>query len=418
MKHFMAMVFPVIIFTSFLSAQWTKLSFPTTEYLWKVRFAGEQIGWIAGHNYIYKTTNGGNSWSKQDSSIGSCDAMFALNDQVAIFSNWTGVGENTRGIRRTSNGGATWTTANAEKNYYTDIDFGSAAVGYTSSGGTAGNKPLVKKTTDAGATWTTVSQNFPKAKYELTGISFVDENTGWTVSYDGFVYKTINGGIDWSAPDSLGFESFRDIEFFNKDTGWAVGGIGGEMVIVRTTNGGTLWTKTKLPGGSLREAEALTSKIVWCAAMSGQIIATADAGETWFKLTSDINGFESLDMVNIYIGYAVGSSGKLYKTTNGGIVSAGDRILSAVPRSYSLEQNFPNPFNPSTTIQFSLPGKSIVSLKIFSVTGELIEDLLHRSLDAGTYSVNWNAGTHPSGVYYYTLSAGNFFGTKKLTLIK
>ena len=412
------MVFPVIIFTSFLSAQWTKLSFPTTEYLWKVRFAGEQIGWIAGHNYIYKTTNGGNSWSKQDSSIGSCDAMFALNDQVAIFSNWTGVGENTRGIRRTSNGGATWTTANAEKNYYTDIDFGSAAVGYASSGGTAGNKPLVKKTTDAGATWTTVSQNFPKAKYELTGISFVDENTGWTVSYDGFVYKTINGGIDWSAPDSLGFESFRDIEFFNKDTGWAVGGIGGEMVIVRTTNGGTLWTKTKLPGGSLREAEALTSKIVWCAAMSGQIIATADAGETWFKLPSDINGFESLDMVNIYIGYAVGSSGKLYKTTNGGIVSAGDRILSAVPRSYSLEQNFPNPFNPSTTIQFSVEKQQLSSLRVYNALGQEVALLIDKELPAGNYSINFDAKQLSSGVYFYRFISGNYSSIKKMAVVK
>lgn len=418
MKHFGSLSLFFSVSTSLLLAQWTKQSFPTTEYLWKVRFVTEQTGWIAGSNNIYKTTNGGMSWTKQDTSTGSCDAMFALNDQVVMFSNWTGVGELSGGIRRTTDGGITWVTANSEKNYYTDIDFGSATVGYASSGGTAGNKPLVKKTTDTGVTWTTVSQNFPKAKSELTGIAFVDENVGWTVSYDGFVYKTTNGGIDWSAPDSLGFESFRDIEFFNKDTGWALGGIGGDMVVVRTTNGGITWIKSKQGGGSLREGKALSSKNIWCAEMFDLIINTTNAGEVWNKQTSDVNGFESLDMVNENVGYAVGFNGKIFKTTNGGVSSVKIDKLNSIPTAYILEQNFPNPFNPSTTIQFSIPRKDAVSLKLFTVTGVLIEEVVQQTMDAGTYSFQWNALQFPSGVYFYKLTSGNFTETKKMMLIK
>ena len=404
---------------SFLPSQWIQQTFPTTETLWKVRFANEQTGWIAAYNYIYKTTNGGDGWVKQDTSIGGCDAMYVLNDQIGMFANWTGVGELSRGIRRTTNGGTTWTTANAEKNYYADIDFGSTAVGYACGGsGTAGNKPIVKKTTDAGATWTTVSQNFPKPKFELTGIAFVDENIGWTVSYDGFVFKTTNGGVDWSTPDSLGSESFRDIEFFNKDTGWVFGGIAGDMVIARTTNGGSSWTKIKKGGGSLREAESLTSTNVWCAGWNDSIIYSTNAGADWIAQKSDRYGFESLDMVNINIGYTVGSSGKVYKTTNGGVTSVSAQRLNDSPTSYSVKQNFPNPFNPSTFIQFSIPEQGYTSLKIHSINGELIEELLHQTIDAGTYSVQWNAQHYSSGVYFYTLSSGTFSRTKKLVLLK
>jgi photosystem II stability/assembly factor-like uncharacterized protein len=418
MKYFSILVWLFSISTSVLLGQWTKQSFPTTENLWKVRFATEQTGWIAGNQHIYKTTNGGSSWIKQDTSIGWCDAMFVLNDQTVMFANWQGTGELSGGIRRTTDGGTTWTTADFEKNYYADIDFGSATVGYASGGGATGNKPLVKKTTDAGATWSTVSQNFPKAKYELTGIAFVDEQNGWTVSYDGFVYKTTNGGIDWAAPDSLGFENFRDIEFFNKDTGWVFGGIAGEKVITRTTNGGASWTKTKNGGGSLREAKALTSKNIYCAGWNDEIIYTTNAGEVWSNQKSNISGFESLDMINDQVGYAVGSLGNVYKTINGGISSVAVRNLKSFPSSFALEQNFPNPFNPSTTIQFSVPKKNFISLKILSVTGELIEELLHQTMDDGTYSIQWNAHKFPSGVYFYKLTSGEFSATKKLLLIK
>ena len=414
----------VFIVTSLLSAQWTKQSFPTTENLWKIRFATEQAGWIAGHNYIYKTTNGGTNWTKQDTSIGACDAMFALNDQTAMFANWTGAGEVSRGIRRTTDGGTTWTTVNSEKNYYTDIDFGSATVGYASSGGTSGNIPMVKKTTDAGATWTTISQNFPKTKYELTGISFVDENVGWTVTYDGFVFKTTNGGSDWALQDSLGLNSYRDIDFFDQNYGWIVGGISGYQELAYTTNGGTKWNKMSQGGCSTREVKIMDKYHAWyCGSFYSPFLAYIDtAGNPWkkqqFQDSSSSPDVASFDMVSTKIGYAIANLGRVYKTTNGGVASVKIEKSNIFPINYSLEQNFPNPFNPSTTVRFSIPVKEDVSLKIFSINGELIEELIGKPMDAGSYSITWHAEGRPSGVYFYTLTSGNFSETKKLALLK
>ena len=91
--------------------------------------------------------------------------------------------------------------------------------------------------------------------------------------------------------------------------------------------------------------------------------------------------------------------------------------------SYSLKQNFPNPFNPSTTIRFSLPAKSFVSLKIFNVLGREISTLLNEEKPAGDYEVNFsakykNGAELESGIYFYRIQAGNYTETKKMVLLR
>jgi hypothetical protein len=81
-------------------------------------------------------------------------------------------------------------------------------------------------------------------------------------------------------------------------------------------------------------------------------------------------------------------------------------------------QNYPNPFNPSTTISFSLPSKSIVSLKVYDLTGKETAIVVSQELSAGTYSRQWNAANMSSGIYFYQLHAGTYTETKKLILIR
>ena len=94
------------------------------------------------------------------------------------------------------------------------------------------------------------------------------------------------------------------------------------------------------------------------------------------------------------------------------------------PISFILTQNSPNPFNPSTTIKFSLPfslsevEESLVSLKIYNTLGEKIAVLLDKEFTAGTYEVEWNAIDIPSGVYFYQLKTGEYVDTKKMILLR
>jgi len=85
---------------------------------------------------------------------------------------------------------------------------------------------------------------------------------------------------------------------------------------------------------------------------------------------------------------------------------------------YSLGQNYPNPFNPTTAINYSIKTAGEVTLKVYDMLGTEVASLVNEIQEAGTYSVEFNAGNLPSGIYFYTLTSGNFVDTKKLILLK
>ncbi len=93
-------------------------------------------------------------------------------------------------------------------------------------------------------------------------------------------------------------------------------------------------------------------------------------------------------------------------------------VSNQTPANFRLLQNYPNPFNPRTIISFTHPSHAFVSLKIFNVLGGEVATLLAGDLPAGSYSVQWNAASSPSGVYFYRLQDGILTETKKLILMK
>jgi uncharacterized protein (TIGR02145 family) len=91
---------------------------------------------------------------------------------------------------------------------------------------------------------------------------------------------------------------------------------------------------------------------------------------------------------------------------------------SGLPKEFLLLQNYPNPFNPSTTIKFSLPKESHVTLSIYNSIGQEVAKLISTDMNAGAYTMEWNASGFASGVYYYRIVAGGLVQTKKLILLK
>lgn len=93
-------------------------------------------------------------------------------------------------------------------------------------------------------------------------------------------------------------------------------------------------------------------------------------------------------------------------------------VQTTAPIKYSLDQNYPNPFNPATVINYSIPKESVVKLKVYNVLGKEVATLVNSNQKAGDYKIQFNASNLASGVYFYTISAGNFVNTKKMILIK
>ena len=88
------------------------------------------------------------------------------------------------------------------------------------------------------------------------------------------------------------------------------------------------------------------------------------------------------------------------------------------PSGYALSQNYPNPFNPSTTINFDIPKDGNVSIKLFDISGKEVETIVNEVKTAGYYTINFNASSLPSGIYFYTLNADNYSAVKKMMLVK
>ncbi len=105
------------------------------------------------------------------------------------------------------------------------------------------------------------------------------------------------------------------------------------------------------------------------------------------------------------------------------IVTTGTGVSSVdyaqgLAEQYELHQNFPNPFNPATTIGFAIPKKSIVSLRIFNLLGQEVAILANDELAAGKYQIRWHPENLASGTYFYRLQAGQYVESKKLLYLK
>ena len=88
------------------------------------------------------------------------------------------------------------------------------------------------------------------------------------------------------------------------------------------------------------------------------------------------------------------------------------------PNQYSLNQNYPNPFNPSTVITYSIAISSNVTLKVYDVLGRLVTTLVNENQEAGSYTLNFNAGDLSNGIYFYKIQSGNFVAVNKMLLLK
>jgi hypothetical protein len=128
-------------------------------------------------------------------------------------------------------------------------------------------------------------------------------------------------------------------------------------------------------------------------------------------------------MVSVNKGWA-GTGTAVTGGTNGGIFVYNDNINYVnehegnIPNEFILEQNYPNPFNPTTSIKFSIPKTAFVTLKIYDVLGNEVINVVENNLSAGEYVKTVDFSKLSSGIYYYTLKAGDFTSTRKMMFVK
>ncbi|MBS1515145.1 MAG: T9SS type A sorting domain-containing protein [Bacteroidetes bacterium] len=408
----------LLLFSNGLYAQWFYQVSNTPNKLNKIQFIDSNTGYIVGGDYfipsqngvVLKTTNAGTNWiSLNYGGTGVLQGMYFLNSLTGFIS-----GESE--IKKTTNGGTTWINIPKPVPFEVwGIYFFNELTGFISGSGS--KNFYLYKTTNGGINWV---QKF----YQSGDISsysqfyFINSNTGF-VTKEGLIRKTTNSGENWNLITTLG----KDIEFYNENTGTSVAGtFGFSGAIYKTTNQGLNWTtiENQSPGVFNNAIDFIDSTKGFVVCDSGVIKYTSNGGNNWFRQNYPNNLRKTLNDVqflNEITGYIVGDDGLIMKTTSGGLTfinSNGEIVLG-----FSLSQNFPNPFNPSTIINYQLTINSFVTLNVYDINGKLIKELVNEKQSAGSHEVNFSGEGLPSGVYYYSLTAdGVTIDTKKAILLK
>ena len=133
------------------------------------------------------------------------------------------------------------------------------------------------------------------------------------------------------------------------------------------------------------------------------------SGDYYLRLVTSVNSDANYALANI-----ISDNTTLAKKNFNKVNFTG----SEIPITYELSNNFPNPFNPSTTIRYQIPQDGIVTLKIYDILGSEVATLVNEEKVAGKYEVNFNATSLASGVYIYKIQAGGFISSKKMMLLK
>lgn len=377
-------------------AIWVLQNSNTTRPISKVIFTDANSGIALGKYYEYNpwcqqgvislsTTNGGTSWTIDYDGLSSSVITDITRIENNIYSSRSGTDIQCIGtigsIAMTTNNGLNWAPFYTASNFsyaYNSISFINNQTGWAAGeqSSDVGYKRLkIIRTTDGGSNWEYVLRD--SSTYYInpyTSLRFLNSNTGYV--FNRSLLKSINGGVNWYRTDSLLTSDISSYQFINTDTGWCAGSNG---KIIRTDNGGMNWI---------------------------------------FQNTYIGNYLSSIQFLNAQTGYAVGNGGLILKTITGGLTSI-NQPITLLPNSFILEQNFPNPFNPSTNIGYQLRSSGFITLKIFDARGKELLTLVNKKQDAGKYQVSVNTEALASGIYFYSLFAnGSWMGTRKMVLIR
>ena len=381
---------------------------------------------------ILRTIDGGTSWSNQLSPRNSYlyDVYFADNNNgwiVGEILDWV-----VRGgvILNTTDGGTTWSeqwyspTVGLTDIYFRDLDNGWAVAYSGQPPGPYGGRIL--KTTNGGTTWT---EQIIAPDRELWGLTFSDDNNGWIVGSDGLILSTIDGGTNWIQQISGTLNWISGVNFTDIDNGWAVGGDG---TILHTTNGGVVPVELNSFAATANGKEVTLSWSTATELNNQGFEIQRKFGSNDFVTVGSVKGHGTTTAPNNYTYIdKLASAGKYFYRLKqidfGGKYEYSQTVeINWSPfTTYKLEQNFPNPFNPATTIGFGIMEKGNVRLSVLNILGEEIKVLLNEQKEAGYHSIDFNASDLPSGVYFYRLQVypakggtGSFIDTKKMILLR
>ena len=406
-----------------VDAQWVQQNSGTTQTLTDIVMLDSVTAVVSGRNRsVLRTTNSGATWTDITAPMSSTERWNGLSFYDA--SNGIVVGDNGV-VFTTTNGGASW--------FWHHIPGGQNCLSaiHVSPGNfcVGADSGWLYYTLDTGRTWSSnrISAGSIRTLFRRRGEPFSDQRYALT-PYSILTEYSMQP-VDWREQVLSGFLGLGseacDAEFCDSGSSGFIVGVQGDLraspAVLRKRSSDTGWTQ--ISSGTPRDGAFLgisapSAKTVYICGSGGMLMRSIDTGTSWIAATVPTKRtLNAIYFFNERRGFAVGDSGTILFTSNGGITGV-SRSDNSLPEDFVLEQNYPNPFNPSTTISFRIPASAFVSLKIYDRLGREFATLLAQDFPAGVHKTEWNAGAFPSGIYYCRFNAGSFSGVKRLVLLK
>ena len=412
-----------ILFTLFIihcslliaNAQWYQQNSGTTSALYDVHFINQYTGWACGNGCILKTTNSGTNWVIQNIPI----INVYLTGIHPLDSNLVYCVGDFETFLKTTNGGINWIVLRSGS-YGNSPSFHGVFFINPNTGWICGQGYYVFRTTNSGISLDDSSYVFWGNLWDMY---FKDASTGVMCGEGAGIFKTTNGGTNWvniPTPNGGSLGNFYKISFINNLYGWVVGS---DRKVYRTTNFGSSWDSIGKVTGAVNCQSSYFSSMntgyVGCVNNPPMLFKTTNGGFNWAVQNNyPTNGFVgSIVFLNDYTGWTVGGGGNIRYTTNGGLtfISSNEEIYL---KEFELYQNFPNPFNSKTNIEFKLIKNDFYKLEIFNIEGKRVEIIFSEFKQEGNFSINYDANNLSSGIYYYKLSSPDVSVVKKFILLK
>lgn len=324
---------------------------------------------------------------------------------IAVDASGTIYAGTEQGLFKSTNGGTSWSLTSLTGKDVRAIKIDQSGNLYAGTWGFG-----VLKSADHGASFT--SLNTGALSTAIHALAIDASGNIYAGSFGGGIIKSTNGGAAWTDLNS-GFPHIWALAI--SPNGNIYAGTYGAGVI-RSTNNGNTWTSTPVGQAFIYGVTTDANNNVYAASWSNGIFGSSDNGSTWTNL-----GLSGLGAGSVF---STPSSNIVWAGTENGVLYSLDSPMSVkttgatVPVEYNLSQNYPNPFNPSTIIRFAIPTESPVTIKVYSITGEMVATILNEVKTAGEYEVSFDAAALPTGVYIYKIDAGKFSSTKKMMLVK
>lgn len=386
-----------------------------------IKFFGANFGVILGEKgLLLKSTDGGNTWIKKNT--GTSLKLYDITYYAWSHSFYVAAANGT--VFTSNDYGETWDSViyrNFTKDDFTSIG---CSQYFLLVGGQHG-KCIVK---GMKFIYNLNASLYPAGNNSINSI-FMRGNSGFAAGDGGYLYFLNMPAVfkDGSAPIikamSLNFTigDLNDV-FFSKNSGWAVGKYGVLLTTKNNTGNKSPWQKQIINITDARSVFFTDTLTGYVCGSDGVILKSSDGGSSWNVLHSNTTSLlKKMFFISDQTGFIIGNNGMLIRTDNGGestSLTGSNDEKPFFPVTSLLKQNYPNPFNPSTVISFYNNKDQNVILKVYDILGKEVKTLLSDFITKGEHNVQFTPNNLTSGVYFYTLKAGEYFETRKMLFIK